>query len=192
MGKALGSLVIAMERPRPARRGAPQKAVLQDSKVNRRGKWIFSLARWRVRSEQCASRNKSSFSSLSSLLRSQSPQSTNDCSVLMNMCYSSAAYEASSNFFKLWFILQTLAKEESYHYTSLSKFFGCVAFIDSIFSLWPKLLWIGLQCSTAHHAYENSFTKKHRVVSLYIWSPETREKTAQMHTKSRLSCWELN
>lgn len=82
MGKAFGS----QERPGSAQRGVPQKALLQESRVNRRGKWIFSLARWRMCSEQCASRNKSSFSSLSSLLRNQSPQSTNDCSELMNMC----------------------------------------------------------------------------------------------------------
>lgn len=148
MGKAFGGLVIAQERPRPAQRGVPQKAVLQESKVNRRGKWIFSLARWRMHSEQCTSRSKSFL--LSQQLRNQSPQSTNDYSELMNMCCIGSAFEASSNFLKLWFILQTLAKEESYHYTSLRKFFECVAFSDCIFSLyWPKHLWVGVQRSTA-------------------------------------------
>lgn len=51
------------------------------------------------------------------------------------MCSSGAAYETSSNSFKLWFILQTLAEEESYHCTSLSKFCEGVAFSDGIFSL---------------------------------------------------------
>lgn len=165
VGKAFGSLVMAVERPRPARRGAPQKAVLQESTVKRRGKWIFALARWRMCSEQRASRNKSSFSSPSSLPRSQSPQSTNDCSELMNMCCNGAVYEASSNFLQLWFILQTLAKEESYHYTSLRKFFQHVAFSDCLFSLWPKLLWVGVQGSTGLTMHRR--TASLRCIGLY-------------------------